>query len=290
VISATHREDVEQLSVGAGAGQAAATEVSAANLVSAAETRAYVGEGAAINPDQTGVDEAQSVRVVAGADFRHMAVAGAVSVASGAAAGHAISLDGYQTLTEAFVGATALVNARDEVDVYANANVEVLALDLSFVTRTGKLSAAAAGSTPVVDVRAQTSAYIADAARVAAGSNVHVHANDDTEVHTFAGTGTLSLFTGVNLSGEGESLTTYRVKKNTQAWIGENAVVDAHANGGTLQVVDAAAFESGATAKLPVNRGLAELGSVPLTNLVSSGLVSLEELLAACRTLTGLER
>jgi hypothetical protein len=171
----------------------------------------------AIGSVNVAADDATEVDVVAGSKDA------AIAAAAGAALGGVL----VEKTTEAFIGAQVTVNARNNVEVRADA-AEDLLLVAAGNPITG--SVALAGSFPVVSLNTQTHAFIDEGANVRAEGNAGVSASDRTDTDLIGGAATLGLG-----SGFGTSAAMTLIDKDTKAWIGQAAHVEALAlRGGTL--------------------------------------------------------
>src|SRR6185436_10358168 len=89
-----------------------------------ATTSAFISDDAKINQDQSNAAAGQSVTVVAANDFRHTAVAGAVSVGT-VGVSPAVDVTVTHNITTASIG-DADVAAKDDVRVIADASEKIL--------------------------------------------------------------------------------------------------------------------------------------------------------------------
>ncbi|MCA9185640.1 MAG: VCBS repeat-containing protein, partial [Planctomycetales bacterium] len=241
-VSATSRDDVESLVVGfAASGELSllTAQASASAVVAANETRAYVDRGAKVNNDLTGADSGQSVLVAAGSDTFHFAATGGAALSDVnlvGSVGAGIGLMLTDNLTEAYVAEDAVVKSVREVQVEANATQDALLFVAGFTEGAAMLHFILpnlGGSLPIASFGDRTFAYVDKNATVFSDGNIIVSANSDTDVDLIAGAAALSSgFTGVGMSA---AMTI--ISKETQAWIGEGAHVDAKGNGGTATVL-----------------------------------------------------
>ncbi len=238
-VTATNVDEVELLVVGVSASTVAGVEGSMGGLVTGNQTSAFIGDGADVNADLTGVDAAQDVRVAASSDTSFMSIAG-VLVASGVASvGAAANAALIRNVAEAFIGREATVRANDDVEVLATNRQKALPITVGFATESGTLPILGlpiAGSLPIVSIDSHTRAFIDMGATVQAFGNVLVRAVDDTDIDTISGAGAFATG-GLFSIGLGVSAAVIVVTKDTQAWIGALATVDAHGNGATVQVL-----------------------------------------------------
>ncbi|MBD3316856.1 MAG: hypothetical protein GF344_13800, partial [Chitinivibrionales bacterium] len=217
-ITALSRDDLEMSTSGKSAAIGATPGFSAGAGLLQNQTTAYIAGGAVINNDLTGAHGDQSVLVSAGSDSYYMGLAGMMSAAI-VNAGPALQLAGVGNTTEAYIGSAANVKSNRNVEVTASAREHVLAV-------AGGLSAGGIGlaaSIPVVSIDTHTYAYIDGI--VEAEGNVVVRAKDITETHLYGGS--FALGVGANVQ---TSLGVTVVNKDTQAFIGDGAVVNAKAN------------------------------------------------------------
>ncbi|MHC4507326.1 MAG: FG-GAP-like repeat-containing protein, partial [Planctomycetota bacterium] len=236
-VSATSRDDVETLSIALGGSPASAltVEFSGAAVLTASTTRAFVGDEAFV--------DAPSVRIVAGSDASAMHISGVLASGGQAALGPSMNATIVNNLTQAYIGKEAEVHSNNDIHVLAYANEDVLSIAAGFATASGELlgipfltALPFAGSLPVVFINTQTQAFIDEGAVVVAQGNVLVLAQDETDVDTLAGAAAFATG-GVFSVGLGVSANAAIVQKDTRAWIGANAVVDAHARRGTVTVL-----------------------------------------------------
>ncbi|MBM4043507.1 MAG: hypothetical protein FJ279_00180, partial [Planctomycetes bacterium] len=236
-VTAINLDDIEQLAIGGAVSGGGSVELSAGASVADITTTAYIGANARINADNDSAGSEQGVWVAAGADFYHLGVAGALAGAGvGGAFGPAADVLAFDAATTAYIGAGAVVNAYRDVSVVANASEDVLSVALGLA---GAGPAGVAGSVSVVSLDTSTHAYIGDNATVSAGGNVRVAATDDSDTDIIAG----ALGVGVAGVGVGGSVAVTVINKDTLAYIGAGAVVDAYANGANSMTVFTGDFE-----------------------------------------------
>ncbi|MBL8463594.1 MAG: leukotoxin LktA family filamentous adhesin, partial [Thauera sp.] len=229
-VTALNRDDIKGYAVtGAAAGTAAVT-LSGEVSVHQTDTRASIGsielaEGAShtgvqVNADNTGANAAQSVRVAAGNDSFHLGIAGALSASGTVGVGVGADVAAMQHATHAAIVDQSAVNAKRDVEVAASSSQEVVSISAS-LGASGTVGVA--GSVSVLSFDNETSASIGDEAQVAAGGNLSVTADDHTDTTLVAGTIAL----GIGGGGVGAGVGVTLIDKDTRAWIGEGAVVDA---------------------------------------------------------------
>uniref|UniRef100_UPI0032217262 beta strand repeat-containing protein n=1 Tax=Microbacterium sp. TaxID=51671 RepID=UPI0032217262 len=209
----------EILAIGASAAVSATAGVGVGGNVNVvtADTDAYIGRLARVNDDNTGASPLQSVRVVAGSDFRQLMVSAAVG---GGMAGVATSatVDIVTLTTDAVIDDGAIVRAARDIVVVATGAESITAA--AAAVGAGVAGVAAAVATIVLDVHtyARTGRVVIDA-----GNNVLVAASDDTSLTTVSGG------IGVGFVGVGAGVAVVSATKDTRALIGAGSTVDARA-------------------------------------------------------------
>jgi hypothetical protein len=240
-VTAVNQDNIETWGVGAGLSTTTSFQLSATVNVMTSNTRAYIGDGANVNQDQTDAQADQSVLVAAGNDYCHMGIAGAVSVTfniSGAAITPGADVTVAGNTTEAYIGAGAHVNAKKDIEVRAYAAEDILSIAAA-VAGGGNFSGA--GSVSVVVLDNKTYAYIGKGAVVNAGGNVLVSASDATDVDVVAG----ALGVGLNGGGAGVGVGVILIDKDTRAYIGQDASVDAKGNSAAMIVLNGSLDDAG---------------------------------------------
>jgi hypothetical protein len=228
-VTATSRDNVESLALGFGASIVGTPELSGTASVTKNQTSAFIADGAKVNLDPSGASNEQSVLVASGSDFSNLSIAGVASVAGLVAVGPAAGLTLTDNLTQAYIGKAAQVNAKNDIQVLARATEDVVAIAAG---ATGSVATNLAASLPAISLNTRTHAFIDNAAQVTSDGNILVSSTDNTDTDVIAGNAGLGLFGGV-----GTSLGVTLIDKDTQAWIGEGAVVNAKANAsGNLNV------------------------------------------------------
>jgi hypothetical protein len=172
------------------------------------------------------------VVVAAGSDFHHMALAAGLGVGVvGVAPGVDVTAMSGHTL--ASIGSGASVKAADDVIVNANAAEDILMVGMG----AGGGVVGVGGGVSVLAFDTETHASIAG--NVTAGGDVGVTSADDTKVLTIDG----GLAGG--LVGVGASVGVLSITKDTQAFINDNATVNALGDGTGLGGVDTGALQGG---------------------------------------------
>ncbi|HET6788079.1 MAG TPA: hypothetical protein VFH49_08970, partial [Aquabacterium sp.] len=227
-VTATNKDNIETIGASGGGGTVGVNVSGVVNTITA-NTNAFVGENAQVNQDTTGtIDAGQNVLVSAANDYHHMAI---VATASGGMVGVALNADVTvsHTNTSAYIDDGANVRAAGDVKVDATGHEDVMSFAFSIAGGFVGVSAPVS----VMDVNATTQAYIgqnaaSDAAgtEVLAGGSVLVAADNTTD--TFAIVGSVA----AGAVGVGGAVTVVTVSKDTDAYVGEHASIDA--KGGTL--------------------------------------------------------
>lgn len=156
-VTATSRDNVDAFAVGLGASFLATPAFSAAALITANQTRAYIGSNAVVNKDLTYADPNQGVLVAAGSDAFYLGLTGGASLTTSALAagsvGAAINLALLDNVTEAGIGPNAQVNALGDVLVQALATEQILVFAAGVASGTGLSLANANGSIDFIAAR-----------------------------------------------------------------------------------------------------------------------------------------
>jgi hypothetical protein len=257
---------------GAGAG-AASLSVNGAIGVITNHTAASIGSGAAINSNNAGAASGQSVLVAAGNDASFLGIAAAASVASLAAAPGVVLLVVNNTTT-ASIDDGASVAARGDVAAVAHSSGDVLTIAAGIALGN---QGAIGGSVSYVGFNDTTVANIGDAATTAAagaqvnaGGNVLVDATDDTAAYMITG-GISVAQTGPAVGG---SVSIVNLSKNTDAFLGSFATVNAQGNTASLPgVFDGNYTASGAFETLASFHGVAVQAATSenVTNVAAAG-------------------
>ncbi|MEN6412388.1 MAG: hypothetical protein ABFC84_06420, partial [Veillonellales bacterium] len=225
-VSAVSRDTVRTGAVGASGGGTAGVQGSLGANVIVNTTKAHIDTGAVINTADSGEQASQSVLVAAGSDFHRLAMAGAFAGGGTAGVGGGTDLAVRVADTEAYIAETAQVMAQKDIAVTANAAESIFS-----VTAVGAvgINAGVAGSLAGNVLTNTTKAYIEEAdtadakAVVKAGNNVRLAADDDTNIAVIAGGAGFS----INGAGVGGSADVNVITKDTQAYVGKNAEVEA---------------------------------------------------------------
>ena len=247
IVAATNRDDIAAVVAGAGIGNGFTFGVSTPAAILHVDTTAHIGKDAQINTgNQNTAGSAQSVLVAAASDYSHLGLSGALAVSGGAAIAPAGNIESTHMKTIASIGENADVAAKQDVAVQANATEDSL-----LITASGSASGSGGGngSVAVFALNNQTHAFIGAGADVDAGGNVVVSASDVTDLDAIAGAAAFSGGAGVSIS-----LAVNVIHKDTQAFIANDASVDAKANSTDVLV-------------------LSDVGTSALTNVATRGVV-----------------
>ncbi len=247
-VTAVNQDNIKSAGVSGGVASGVAVNIGGSVHILTTTTRAYAADGAKINNNNTGAGVDQSVLIAAGDDYYHLGIAGAIAGSGTAAVTPGVDVAVVTNTTEAWIGDATVVNAKGDVDVVAKANEEILSISAG-AAASGVVAVGGAVSVVVLDDT--THAFIGNdattsigGAHVAANGNVLVSAMDNTKIDVIAG----SLGLGFGAAGIGASVGVTVITKDTEAYIGNYATVDAKALGGTLSgIYDGDTTSSGFT-------------------------------------------
>ncbi|MEX0958007.1 MAG: LEPR-XLL domain-containing protein [Burkholderiales bacterium] len=247
-VSAVNRDDIESAALsGGGSGTVAVNIGGSVNVVST-DTAAFVDRGARINSDAAGAGSEQSVHVAAGNDFYHMGMALVAGGSGTVAVTPGVDVSVVNHHTHAYIANETEVNARQDVVVSATALDDILSVSAG-VAGSGLVSVG--GAVSVITVNSSTHAHIGEetgstehGAQVRAGGNILISANDSTDIDVVAG----SAGVGIGAVGVGASVAVTVVDKDTRAFVGDHAVLDALAGAdGRADVLDGGLTDDGAS-------------------------------------------
>jgi hypothetical protein len=233
-VTAVNADSLQGVGVTGGASGAVAVNLSGSVAVLTNQTDAYIGSGAAINANNAGAASGQSVLVGAGNDTSFLGIAGALSISGTVAVAPGVVVLVINNTTTATIADGASVAALGDVAVAAHSSGDVLTIAAAAaVSGTGS----GGGAISYVGVNDTTQANIGNApatakggAQVNAGGNVLVDATDDTEAYQITG----ALAVGVDGAGIGGAVSIVNLSKNTFAFIGNYATVNALGNSASL--------------------------------------------------------
>jgi len=224
-VSASSKDDVETMAFSVAVGGSVGIAIGAAVNVVDITTTGAIGAGAEINQNITGsADSTQSVLVAAASDFGHVGVGAGAAVGGAGAGAPGVDVSIIDVTTNALIGDSAVVDARDDVAVIAVAEEKFLIVAAG-VAAGGTF--ALGGGVGVVVVTDTTLAAIGANANIEAGGDVVVLAEDDTDLFILAG----GVGIGIGAAGIGASVSVGVFDKTTDAFIGDGAIVNAKGNG-----------------------------------------------------------
>ena len=238
-INAVNRDDLAIYGVDGGIGGGAAVNITGVVATLTNTTTASVAAGSRINTSAAarGGNADQSVLVAAGNDSSELGVAGAVSLAGGAAVTPGVAVVVIKNTVLATIADGTTVDAVRDVAVEAHASEDLFAIA---ATAAGSLAFSGAGSVVVFSVSDTTKAYIGTSAgssqagtAVSAGGSVLVSATDDTTTFAIAG----SLGVGLGIAGVGVGVGVTTLNKDTEAYVGPFASVQSSGHSGGLPSV-----------------------------------------------------
>ncbi|MEO1004704.1 MAG: hypothetical protein AAFW67_02390, partial [Cyanobacteria bacterium J06638_38] len=229
-IAATNKDDLETIAASGGISGSVAVNLSGDVNVMKSNTSAYIGENAQINANNESDGADQSVLVAAGNDYYHLGIAavGSVGGTAGITPGGDVTI--IENTTKAYIDDNVTLNAQKDLTVIADAKEDILSIAAGVaVSGTASIS----GSASVTDINNTTYAYIGDqdtgetdGVTVNVGGDINVSAQNDTETMMIAG----SLGVGFGAAGIGGAVGVVTIKKDTQAFIGHNSIVNAQGN------------------------------------------------------------
>jgi len=240
-VTAVSFEDITSVAAGGqGAGSAGVAGSATVALITET-TKAHIDQGARINVDNTGAGAEQSVNVLASDRTALFGLAGALGGGGSAGAGAGADVLVLNKVTEAFIAASATVRAANNVTVKAVSDETQASLSAALGAG-GSAGIAGAAGVPVVNITTRSfigpdpedtaSTGLAPTTVNAEGS-IAITAADHTQIDLIAGN-----ITGSGAASVGASATVPVVHKKTEAFIGRDAVVDAHANRAAIGVLN----------------------------------------------------
>ena len=245
-VTASNSDDLVTVGVSGAIGTVAVAIAGSVN-VHTTTTKAYINDDARINQvANASAAPGQTVLVAAGSNFRQLGIAGVLALGEvGVAPGAEVRI--VKINTDAFIGDRAVVDSQGDVRVVAGASEHYISIAVGIAG--GLVGIGGAVSVSLVNVNTHAWIGVAD---VDAGGNVLVRATDDTDMTVITGA------LGAGLVGIGASVGISIIKKDTRAFIAEDATVDAHASGpAALGGVHSGAIVDGAFQKLVAFSGLA---------------------------------
>ena len=169
--------------------------------------------------------------VAAANDFRQLGIAGAVAISGAVSVAPGADVRVVNNDTKATVGDQVIMNASRDVSVTAKASESMVSVAAG-IAGSGTIAVGGAVSVTVLNNHTHASlgniaGTAANGSKISAGGNIFVNATDDTKETAVVGAAGV----GIGGAGIGASVSVLVVNKDTKAWIGDNATVDAFANG-----------------------------------------------------------
>ena len=221
LVNATASGAIDAIAVSGAVGGAVGAAISGSVPVVISDTEASIGSGATVNGSGSPA-AAQSVAVAAASDLYVRGITGALGGGGAVGIGAGLLTNVIDNTTKAFIDSGATVSAASNVDVTANASE-----DFGGVAASAGLggTVGVAGGATVLALDDTTYATIDGS--VDAGGSVVVAADDQTRVALTAG----SLAVGITGAGVGAGIGVAVLIKDTEATVGQSAVVNAGGNG-----------------------------------------------------------
>ena len=242
IVVAVSVNDMTSAGVGVAIASTGAGAVAGSVTVNDITTRAYIDQGAQINAaanNDTLAGVNQNVTVAAGRSYNDLSIGVGIAGAGTFAAAPGFAAPILEGTTTAFIQGTpsssgssysTFVHARGDVTVKARALETILSIG-SGIALSGDVGIG--GSAAVVVINTTTIASISGLVQVSAGGNVVVSANDDTTSYAIGG----AVGVGIGGGGGAGAVNVTSITKTTLATIGDDAIVDAQANGGDISSV-----------------------------------------------------
>ena len=227
---------------GSGAAAAGVNGVAKVTVIRT-QTKAYIGNGAVINADSGYATSAQSVYVLANGHTYIVTAGASGGGAAAAAVGGAANIGVLTKDTQAFIGESAKVYARQNIVVSAESTQLLVAVTASIF---GAGAAAVSGDVGTFTFANTTKAFIDRWALVDSEGNVKVSADDDSLLISVVGVGN-----GAGVAAVGAVVSVNTIVSKTMAYIADGATVNARGNADGIDVYtgelgDASALSKGA--------------------------------------------
>ncbi len=233
-VTAVNTDSIQGVGVDGGVSGSVAANLSGTVGVITNQTDAYIGNGASVNSANAGAAKNQSVLVAAGNDTSFLGIAAALSAAGEVSITPGVVVIVINNTVTAAIDDGVSVTAAGDIAVQAHTSGDILSIAAS-----GAIAgeAAVGGAVSYVGVNDKTQAFIGDTAstdaagtHASAGGNVLVDATDDTVAYMVTG----SLAIGIGTAGVGGGVGIALLNKNTDAFIGNHATVNALGNSPSL--------------------------------------------------------
>jgi hypothetical protein len=230
-VTAMNQDQIATAGVSGGGAGVVAVNVGGSVDVMTSKTLAHIDTGAQINAVNTGASATQSVIVAAANNYQQLGIAGALAISGTVSVAPGADVRVVNNTTKATIADGTVVNANDDVRVLARAAENVLSIAAG-IAGSGAVAVGGAVAVTVVNdttwatMGANTATTPGAGAQVSAGGNVFVNAEDDTTYNAFTGAAGI----GIGIAGLGASVGVLVVTKDTEAYVGNNSVVNANAN------------------------------------------------------------
>ena len=227
-VSATQHEEMTLIAVGGAGGDSAAVAGSAIVDILTNTTLAHVDSGVTVGGSTTGV------AVSASDTTEILALAGTIGIGGTAGVGVGVDVEVVNKDTEASIGSGGSITASGNVTVGATSSEEITSISVGGGFG-GTASVNVQAAVPVINVT--TMAFVADGssgpdgAVVSTGGSVGVTADERLDMNVIAGN-----ISGGGTAAVGAAVSVPVVTKETHAYIGDYAKVDAAGNGTALTV------------------------------------------------------
>ena len=230
-ISATSFETYRTIAIGLAGGARIGVAASGGVTVVNRHVDAYIGDGALVNTGTDNESADQSVWILASDRTDHVGAGGSVALGGIAGIGAGIDVGVMTKETKAWIGAGTTVEAQDNVQVQAFSEEKVVSVAAGVAAG---IDAGVAGAVDVYVMTLTTKAFVDGektvgntfyaGGHVTAEGTVQVAAESKTEVDFIGGNVAIGGDAGI-----GGAVVVPIITKNTYAYIGDGAVVDAKA-------------------------------------------------------------
>ncbi|HKT57060.1 MAG TPA: hypothetical protein VJR25_09840, partial [Microbacterium sp.] len=236
-VTASNSDVISTIGVAAGGAGTAAVSLSGSVAVVTVHTTATIGNGAHIDcaaadaacaTNDPSADPGQSVLVSAVDNFRTLGIAASIAVAGTAGVGASAAVRVVELHDDASIGDSAVVNARNNVEVRATASDTVVSVNAAAAGGT----VGVAGTVGVSVIKEYTDAFTGTGTTIRANGSVGVIAGSTTQLLLI----TASIAAGY--VGVGVGVDVAVVSKQTRAYLGANDVVVSLGQGAGLAGAD----------------------------------------------------
>ena len=232
-VTASNSDYLGSIGIAAGGAGTAAVSLSGSIAVVTVHTTATIGSGAKINCADldvacSSVDPAasgsQSVLVSAVNNFRTLGIAASIAIGGSAGVGASVAVRVVELHTDASIAANAIVNARNNIEILADAHTSVVSVNAA----AGGGTVGVAGTVGVSIIKEFTNAFTGTGVTLRADNNIGVFAGSATQLILI----TASIAAGY--VGVGVGVDVAIVEKTTKAYLGQSNTVIVKALGGGL--------------------------------------------------------